>query len=206
MLELREHVGLRLNDRPGIGAHVLRYPCAMALTSDQATLVLNAAYLPQISAEHPITKAVIAAIPADKADYRPDAIVKSAFELAWHIVSADIRFLEGTVSGAFDYGNSSPPETVRTPADVVAWYADRFAAVVGQLKQMSGDQLIRILDFRGVFQFPAYAYVAIGMNHTVHHRGQLSMYLRPMGAKVPSIYGESFDARQAREQAQRTRG
>jgi uncharacterized damage-inducible protein DinB len=34
--------------------------------------------------------------------------------------------------------------------------------------------------------------------HSIHHRGQLSMYLRPMGAKVPAIYGESYDSAQAR--------
>ncbi|MGA3241300.1 MAG: DinB family protein [Bryobacteraceae bacterium] len=37
------------------------------------------------------------------------------------------------------------------------------------------------------------AYLNIGLKHTVHHRGQLSSYLRPMGAKVPSIYGPSAD-------------
>jgi uncharacterized damage-inducible protein DinB len=37
------------------------------------------------------------------------------------------------------------------------------------------------------------------MVHSVHHRGQLSAYLRPMGAKVPSIYGESYDAAQERK-------
>jgi uncharacterized damage-inducible protein DinB len=36
-----------------------------------------------------------------------------------------------------------------------------------------------------------------GMSHTIHHRGQLSQYLRPMGAKVPSIYGQSYDDAQA---------
>jgi uncharacterized damage-inducible protein DinB len=36
------------------------------------------------------------------------------------------------------------------------------------------------------------------MSHEIHHRGQLSVYLRPMGVKVPSIYGESYDAKQAR--------
>jgi uncharacterized damage-inducible protein DinB len=173
-----------------------------SLTPDQAALILHAAYLPQLAAEHAVTKSVISAIPAEKADYRPDVIVKSAFELAWHIVSAEIRFLEGAASGAFDYGNTSPPETVRVPADVVDWYADRFAAVLARLKETPGEPLLQLVDFRGVLQFPAYAYVAIGMSHTVHHRGQLSMYLRPMGARVPSIYGESYDARQAREQAQ----
>jgi uncharacterized damage-inducible protein DinB len=173
-------------------------------TADQAALILSVAYLPQITAEHALTKAVIAAIPAENADYRPDAIVKSARELAWHIVSAEIRFLEGCESGSFDYGHTSPPETVRTPADIVAWYADRFAAAVGRLRTIPAEHLLRVVDFRGVLQLPAYVYVAIGMNHTVHHRGQLSMYLRPMGAKVPSIYGESYDAREAREQGQPT--
>jgi uncharacterized damage-inducible protein DinB len=61
---------------------------------------------------------------------------------------------------------------------------------------------VQTIDFRGILQFPAVVFVTIGLNHTIHHRGQLSMYLRPMGAKVPSIYGESYDARQAREQGQ----
>jgi uncharacterized damage-inducible protein DinB len=49
-----------------------------------------------------------------------------------------------------------------------------------------------------LFQLPAVAFIQLAMNHTIHHRGQLSMYLRPMGAKVPAIYGESYDTIQAR--------
>jgi uncharacterized damage-inducible protein DinB len=66
--------------------------------------------------------------------------------------------------------------------------------------------LIKIIDFRGLFQFPAVVYVQLGLNHAIHHRGQLSMYLRPMGTKVPSIYGESYDAREAREKARAASG
>lgn len=54
--------------------------------------------------------------------------------------------------------------------------------------------------FYGVRQFPALGSMPIILNHTIHHRGQLSTYLRPMGAKVPSVYGEIFDARAEREQ------
>jgi uncharacterized damage-inducible protein DinB len=61
------------------------------------------------------------------------------------------------------------------------------------------DELVKIIDFRGLFQLPAIAFLQIGLNHSIHHRGQLSMYLRPMGAKVPSIYGESYDSAQARQ-------
>jgi len=39
------------------------------------------------------------------------------------------------------------------------------------------------------------------MHHSIHHRGQLSMYLRPMGAQVPSIYGESYDTARAKAAA-----
>ena len=50
-----------------------------------------------------------------------------------------------------------------------------------------------------LFRWPAVAYLQVGLNHSIHHRGQLSMYLRPMGAKVPSIYGESYDSALAKQ-------
>jgi uncharacterized damage-inducible protein DinB len=171
------------------------------LTAEHALVVLNAVGLPSLQAEHPVTERIIGAIPTDKVDYRPDAIVKSAIDLAWHIVIAENRFLEGVASGTFDLAPHARPDDMRTAADVNAWYAPRFVANVNRLKQLSGEQLTKTIDFRGIFQFPAVVYVNLALSHTIHHRGQLSMYLRPMGAKVPSIYGESYDARIAREQA-----
>ncbi len=169
------------------------------MTPDQALLVLNSVGLPSLGAEYPTTKKVIAAIPADKADYRPDSISRSALDLAWHIVTAEDRFLDAVSSGAFDLTPRPRPETVRSPADVNAWYEERFSTCLTRLKGLSGDQLVKTIDFRGIFQFPAISYIQIGLNHSIHHRGQLTMYLRPLDAKVPSIYGESYDARMARE-------
>ena len=171
------------------------------LTPDQAQLILTATGLPSLRAEHPVTKKVIAAIPAEKADYRPDSILRSAIDLAWHIVASEVRFLKAAASGAFDFGGGTRPESVRTPADVVEWYSERFAKDVDRLTQTSSDQLVKVIDFRGLFQWPAVLFVQLGLSHSIHHRGQLSTYLRPMGAKVPSIYGESYDAREAREKA-----
>jgi len=51
---------------------------------------------------------------------------------------------------------------------------------------------------RWISGLPAVGFIQLALNHTIHHRGQLSVYLRPMGGKVPSIYGESYDATQAR--------
>jgi uncharacterized damage-inducible protein DinB len=44
-------------------------------------------------------------------------------------------------------------------------------------------------------------FLQFGLNHTIHHRGQLSTYLRPMGSKVPAIYGESYDSALAKTAA-----
>jgi len=173
-----------------------------AMTPDQATTILNAVGLPSLSAEHPVTQRVIAAIPPDKGDYRPDDIVKSAVDLAWHIVTAEVRFIDAVTAGVFDLTPVPRPDTVRTADDVNRWYSERFAQSVEKLKRTSADQLVKPIDFRGLFQFPAVMYVQLGLSHSIHHRGQLSMYLRPMGAKVPSIYGESYDARIAREAKQ----
>ena len=44
-------------------------------------------------------------------------------------------------------------------------------------------------------QAPVVWFLTLMVKHGAHHRGQLSTYLRPMGAKVPSIYGASGDSR-----------
>jgi uncharacterized damage-inducible protein DinB len=171
----------------------------MSLNPDQAKVLLNSSFLPWLNAEHPVTKRVVAAIPVDKGDYRPDDIGKSAIDLAWHIVTAENRFLEAVINGAFDFTPPVRPDAIQTGEALNAYYSDRFSKNIDRLKQLTGDQLVRIIDFRGIFQFPAVIYAQLGLSHSIHHRGQLSMYLRPMGAKVPSIYGESYDARIARE-------
>ena len=155
--------------------------------------------LPSITAERPVTRAVIAAIPPDKGDYTPDPITRSAIELAWHIVMAENRFLEAVLNSVFDLTPRPRPETITTAAQVNAWYDERLPGLLERLKTVSGEDLTKLIDFRGIMKFPAVVFLRIGLNHTVHHRGQLSMYLRPMGAAVPSIYGESYDARTARE-------
>jgi len=169
-----------------------------SLTPEQAQTLL-AVELTSLSAERPVTKAVIAAIPPDKCDFTPDPIARTAIELAWHIVSAENRFLEAVIGGAFDLTPRPRPDTVRTPAEVNAWYDERLPRLLEGLRAVSGEGLAKPIDFRGILKFPAVVFLKIGLNHTVHHRGQLSMYLRPMGAAVPSIYGESYDARTARE-------
>jgi len=164
------------------------------------------ATLPALAREHDITRSVIAAIPLDKGDYRPDAVSKTALELAWHIVAAEKRFFTAVCNGAFDFTPINRPDSIRNSADIAAWFNQTFATSLENLQRLTGEQLVRTIDFRGLFQFPAVAFVQLGLNHTIHHRGQLSMYLRPMGAKVPAIYGESYDSAQARKSKEEKAG
>ena len=172
------------------------------MTSEHATIILQSVGLPSLKAEHPVTKAVIAAIPAEKMTFSPDSITRSAIDLAWHIVTAENRFMEAVVDGAFDLTPRERPASIATPGDDNAWYEEQFQRNFSRLAAVAGDRLVRAIDFRGLFTFPAVIYVQLALNHSIHHRGQLSMLLRPMGAKVPSIYGESYDARVEREQKQ----
>jgi uncharacterized damage-inducible protein DinB len=169
---------------------------------EQASFLLHAVFLPLLEREHPVTQKVIAAIPLDKGDYRPDAVSKSAIELAWHLAAAEKRFFEGIAGGGFDFTPINRPDSVRNSADIARWHAETIQAVSPRLQQLSSEQLTKVLDFRGMFQLPAVSYFSFALQHSVHHRGQLSMYLRPMGAKVPAIYGESYDSAEARKAAE----
>ena len=162
------------------------------MTSDQAEFLLHQVYLPQLQNERKTTRRVIEAIPADKCGYRPDPTSKTALELAWHLASSECFFLNSVAAGKFEPGGAMP-ENIKTSADVLKWYDENTAKATAAVSALKGDALTRNIDFRGVFNFPAIVYVGLMNNHSIHHRGQLATYLRPMGAKVPRIYGGSAD-------------
>ena len=111
-------------------------------------------------------------------------------------------FLSAVGSAGFDYSVSKPPESVETIADIQRWCSETFAKNYERLSKASGESLAQVIDFRGQLQMPSGFFLQLAIAHTAHHRGQLTVYLRPMGAKVPSIYGESYDDAQARLAAQ----
>jgi len=169
------------------------------LTADHALFLLQNVYLGALKNESRITRRVLEAVPADKCQHRPDSVSKSAIELVRHIAVAENRFLETVIDGVFDVNAAALPDTVKTPQEIASWYEQRFAKNYEALTKLSGEQLAKMVDFRGLFERPAVSFALLGMVHTIHHRGQLSSYLRSMGAKVPSIYGESYDDAQARK-------
>jgi uncharacterized damage-inducible protein DinB len=172
------------------------------LTAEQAHLFVHRVLLARLKNESRTTQSVIASVPDRNLDYRPDAHAKTANELLRHIAAADNFFLKSVIDGVFAPGSVTIPESVRTPAEVAGWYEQTYAHNVGALSEMRPEGLVKFLDFRGLFQAPAYSFIQTGLAHTIHHRGQLSTYLRPMGSKVPVIYGESYDTAEAKKAAQ----
>ena len=140
------------------------------------------------------TLRVFGAVPGGKLDYRPDPVSKTALGLLRHITLEDEWLLNCTADGAFvPPPNDSDACGIMTPADAIACYKERIPAGIKRVRLMSGEQLCRQIDFLGMFQMPGIAYLSLIIKHSVHHRGQLSSYLRAMGGKVPGIYGPSAD-------------
>lgn len=147
--------------------------------------------------EFPATCQVLAAVKDDRRDYKPDEKSRSAWQLATHLATADVWFLDSIINGAF----AMDPEAAKaveaqfkTVDDVVQFYKKTFPEKLRQLRAMPAETLTAPLNFFGVYNWPRVQYLGFANNHSIHHRGQLAAYLRPMGSKVPNIYGPSADA------------
>jgi len=175
------------------------------LTPEQAEFWLQHILLGTLKNESRTTRSVLEAVPANKADHRPDPASRTALDLVRHIAIAEKRFVETPIKGMFDVNATSVPETFKTPAEIAGWYADSFTQNFEKLSQLKGEQLAKVIDFRGMFQMPAVGFLELGLRHSIHHRGQLCSYLRCMNSKVPAIYGESFDSAQAKQASQAAR-
>lgn len=144
-----------------------------------------------LDSEVAATSKVVRAIPADQLEYAPDPKSMPALKLAFHIVASEVWFLESVAAGAF--GDFPGGDVPASPDAVVEWWEGARAAARAKVAALSGEQLATPVSFFGMFNFPAAVYLNFANVHSIHHRGQLSAYLRPMGGKVPSIYGGSAD-------------
>jgi uncharacterized damage-inducible protein DinB len=149
--------------------------------------------LQSFSNEVQTTKKVISAIPENKRDYRPDPHARTGWELAWHLANSDIQFLGGIADLKFSMATPEQKDKPKTVAELVSWYEQNYNRAADRVRALSPQQLLTPVDFAGLFKFPAVFYLAFLNNHSIHHRGALATYLRPMGARVPSIYGGSYD-------------
>ncbi|MBZ5563968.1 MAG: DinB family protein [Acidobacteriia bacterium] len=140
------------------------------------------------------TVRIFEAVPDGRLDYRPDAKSKSGLGLLRHITLEDEWLLNCVANGAF----TPPPDDsdacgIMNPANAVACYKEKVPVALDRVRAMSGEKLASVIDMFGKIKAPGVNFLAMAIKHSVHHRGQLSTYLRPMGGKVPGIYGPTAD-------------
>jgi uncharacterized damage-inducible protein DinB len=160
------------------------------MTPEKASIILEY-LLPQVEREAQTTSRLLAAVPDEKADYKPSEKCMCARDLARHIAAADVWFLESIANGEFKTPDDTPLKE-KSGAELADIYTSQIAAAVERVRAIPAERLAAPMKFY-VFDLPAIDIVQLMLKHSVHHRGQLSAYLRPMGAKVPAIYGGSAD-------------
>ena len=147
--------------------------------------------------ESQATAQVLAAVKEDNRNYKPDPKSRSAWDLAVHIATSDIWFIDSIVNGAFAFDPAAAKAAesqFKNVNDIVEFYRRTFPQKINELRAIPAEKLTEPLDFFGIFQWPRVQFIGFANNHSIHHRGQLAAYLRAMGSKVPNIYGPSADA------------
>jgi uncharacterized damage-inducible protein DinB len=144
-------------------------------------------------AERPAFVRVLKAIPAGNNDYRPDPRSRTAVELAWLLAVEEAALLALIDTGVAEWNKSAPPARRDT---IVAEFERNSAEVTSRLEQLNEaawEKKVRLIMGGGSWEDTLSQMVWGFLFDAIHHRGQLSTYLRPMGGKVPSIYGPSAD-------------
>jgi uncharacterized damage-inducible protein DinB len=138
--------------------------------------------------ESKTTRNVLARIP-EGSDYRPDPKSRTAQEIAWQIVCEEKMIIEALETGKAEW---APPPMPATMKDVLEAYEKQSAGMDRRWKALPAERWEGTLDFFGG-QRPASPMAWSFLFDIVHHRGQITTYLRPMGSTVPQIYGPSGD-------------
>ncbi len=145
--------------------------------------------------EFQTTMKVLKAYPANKLDFKPHERSRSAGELAWVFVGEQ-AVVDMAVKGQIDMSGEMPKHPA-TMQEIIAAFEKMYKENVGKVKNLSEA------DFNSLVKFPIGPkqmadlrkadVLWITVMDQVHHRGQLSVYVRMAGGKVPSIYGPTAD-------------
>jgi uncharacterized damage-inducible protein DinB len=143
--------------------------------------------------EAPATRKVLGRIPSGST-YRPDPKSRTAREIAWLIVQEEIALAAGLEKGFFEWNELPAPATIE---EVLATYDRHHEDITRRLNALDSERWERKVPFmyqgQEVMSEPGYDNAFGFLFDMIHHRGQISTYLRPMGSTVPQIYGPSAD-------------
>lgn len=143
--------------------------------------------------EVPATRKVLSRIP-ERSQYRPDPKSRTAREIAWLIVREEMVLADGLEKGTLEWDELPAPATMQEILDAYDRLHENLAKRFEAIEPARWERRVPFL-FGGqeVMNEPGYDNAWGFLFDIIHHRGQLSTYLRPMGSTVPQIYGPSAD-------------
>lgn len=153
-------------------------------------------FIKRWQAEYPAFVRVMKALPEAKLDYRPHPRSRSAAEVVWLLALEEAAGSELINTGQIDWKEPPPPPPQGLNA-MIAAFEKAHTALETRLAQVDDgrwDAKVKFLvNGQMVMEDTMGEFFWFTLLDAVHHRGQLSVYIRPMGGKVPSIYGPSAD-------------
>jgi uncharacterized damage-inducible protein DinB len=137
---------------------------------------------------------IFQAVPAPQLAWRPHPKSRSAEELLSHLIGHETALAELVMTGKIDY-HDVPFESLGEAQEL---YRSAHAKLLSALSRADDEAWDRgkgqfIINGTVAYEAPPRDLAWLLFFDSIHHRGQLSTYLRPLGAKVPSIYGPSAD-------------
>jgi len=136
---------------------------------------------------------VLNALPRDRWDYAPHEKSQSASRIVWTLIG-ETQVLSYLIDhGEFAFG--TPPEM--QPSQLLVQFEQAWDELIRKIESMDESQWDRpgkfLMNSQVRAERPTSAFLWSFFFDAIHHRGQLSTYIRPMGGRVPSIYGPSGD-------------
>lgn len=162
-------------------------------------MTISEALLPEFDHEIANTRRTLERVPADKADYKPHEKSMPMGRLASHLTELTGFGLMVLTTPQFDFSAGSYKPLPFESADRLLKVLENEAAKVRAALANTPDEAWQqnwklLLQGKTIFEGTRFAaYRAMFLNHTVHHRAQLGVYLRLSGVPVPSVYGPSAD-------------
>src|SRR5216684_1215181 len=154
--------------------------------------------LMEFEQESATTRRLLDRLPAEKLDWRPHPKARTLGELANHIAAVQRRIPVAIQTSPYDLGSGGDSSVPASPAEIVAKFDANVAEANRLLSAMTDADLMSgwegQVGGRTVFNAPKIGVLrGILLNHTYHHRGQLSTYLRQLDVTLPSVYGPTAD-------------
>jgi uncharacterized damage-inducible protein DinB len=152
-------------------------------------------WLERRRAENPVFLKVMQSVPADRADYRPHERSPSAQQIMWTMTN-ELRSCLMVVRENRGEWRTNPLPPFDEMQKMFERSLNELTEAVGSMDDDAWNSSAKFyVSGKQVNEMPVGQFLWYILFDAIHHRGQLSAYLRPMGAKVPAIYGPSADSR-----------